>query len=111
MTSRKKLKTIEIEALRKLLINGNTSAQAAQEMGVSVATISNYRAYFKKRGDVFPDNRGRKPKNPSNSTSLKENSTVSFSDTYKYLINGIQVTFADKPKALRIGKKGLHVEF
>lgn len=111
MTTRKRLKTIEIEALRKLLINGKTSIQAAQEMGVSVATISNYRAYFKKKGDVFPNNRGRKPKNSSNSNSVKENSTSAFSDTYKYNINGVQVTFSDKPKALRIGKKGLQVEY
>ena len=108
---RKRLESKDIKALRELLLNGKTSIQAAKELEVSVATVSNYRAYFKKKGDVFPNNRGRKPKNSSKGTTVKENSSNAFSDTYKYNINGIQVTFSDKPKALRIGKKGLLVEY
>jgi transposase len=108
---RKRLQNKEIEVLRELLLSGLTSAEAAQKMEVSVATVSNYRAYFKKKGDVFPNNRGRKSKNSSKSTVTKQNLASSFSDTYKYNINGIQVTFSDKPKALRIGKKGLQVEY
>ena len=107
----KRLQSKDIKALRELLLNGKTSIQAAKELEVSVATVSNYRAYFKKKGDVFPNNRGRKPKNSSNLKSGKDNSANTFSDTYKYNINGIQVTFSDKPKALRIGKKGLMVEY
>lgn len=108
---RKRLQTKDLKVLRELLLNGKTSIQVANEMGVSVATVSNYRAYFKKKGDVFPNNRGRKPKNSSNFKSVNDNSANTFSDTYKYNINGIQVTFSDKPKALRIGKKGLLVEY
>ena len=108
---RKRLQNKDLEVLRELLLSGLTSAEAAQKMEVSVATVSNYRAYFKKKGDVFPNNRGRKPKNSSNENSVKEISSSAFSDTYKYMINGIQVTFSDKPKALRIGKKGLQVEY
>ena len=107
----KRLQKKDLEVLRELLLNGLTSVEVAQKMDVSVATVSNYRAYFKKKGDVFPNNRGRKPKNSSTSNSVKENSAITFSDTYKYNINGIQVTFSDKPKALRIGKKGLQVEY
>ena len=83
-------------------------------MGVSIATVSNYRAYFKKKGAVFPNNRGRKP----NVVAVKDNSSIQniksvnqFSNTYKYNINGLQVTFSDKPKALRIGKRGMVVEY
>jgi len=108
---RKRLQNKDLKVLRELLLNGMTSAEAAQKMEVSVATVSNYRAYFKKKGDVFPNNRGRKPKYSSNFKSVKDNSANTFSDTYKYNINGIQVTFSDKPKALRIGKKGLQVEY
>jgi len=108
---RKRLQNKDLKVLRELLLNGMTSAEAAQKMEVSVATVSNYRAYFKKKGDVFPNNRGRKPKNSSNFKSVKDNCANTFSDTYKYNINGIQVTFSDKPKALRIGKKGLQVEY
>ena len=108
---RKRLQKKDLEVLRELLLNGLTSVEVAQKMKVSVATVGNYRAYFKKKGDVFPNNRGRKPNNSSNFKSLKDNSANTFSDTYKYNINGIQVTFSDKPKALRIGKNGLEVEY
>jgi transposase len=107
----KHLQNNEIEVLRELLLSGLTSAEAAQQMEVSVATVSNYRAYFKKKGDVFPNNRGRKSQNSSKSTVVNQSLATTFSDAYKYNINGIQVTFSDKPKALRIGKKGLQVEY
>ena len=112
MTKRKRLQSKDIQILRNLLLDGLTSNEAAKEMGVSTATVSNYRAHFKKKGDVFPNNRGRKPKNTYKDIEHREeNSSNAFSNTYKYTINGIQVTFSDKPKALRIGKKGLKVEY
>lgn len=114
MTIRKRLQAKDVQVLRKLLLDGLTSNEAAKELGVSIATVSNYRAYFKKNGDVFPNNQGRKPKR----TVVKEDSSTQivksnnqFSDTYKYNINGLQVTFSDKPKALLIGKKGMIVEY
>ena len=114
MTIRKRLQAKDIQALRKLLLDGLTSNEAARQLGVSIATVSNFRAYFKKRGDVFPNNRGRKPKNhvlKENSSTQIVKTTNQFSDTYKYNINGLQVTFSDKPKTLRIGKKGMVVEY
>jgi transposase len=107
---RKRLQNKEIEVLRELLLNGSTSAEAAQQMEVSIATVSNYRAYFKKKGDIFPNNRGRKSKNYSTSQSQPPTKQA-FLDTYKYNINGLQVTFSDKPKSLRIGKRGMVVEY
>ena len=111
MTAQKRLTTNDIEVLRQLLLKGYTSNEAAKEMGVSVATVSNYRAYFKKKGDVFPNNRGRKPKNSSKTKETIIDSKRVFSDTYKYNINGLIVTFSDRPKSLRIGKKGMVVEY
>ena len=111
MATQKRLTTNDLEVLRQLLLKGYTSIEAATEMGVSVATVSNYRAHFKKKGDTFPNNRGRKPKN---SSTTKETTTASkrvFSDSYKYNINGLIVTFSDRPKTLRIGKKGMVVEY
>lgn len=114
MSTRKRLQKKDIQSLRKLLLDGSTSNEAAREMGVSIATVSNYRAYFKKKGDVFPNNRGRKPKIMAvkdNSSRQIIKSDHQFSNTYKYNINGLQVTFSDKPKTLRIGKMGMAVEF
>lgn len=110
MADRKRLQNKDIEVLRQLLLNGLTSNEVAEEMGVSAATVNNYRAYFKKKGDTFPNNRGRKPK--SLSTTEKTNSLKSaFSDSYSYNINGLIVTFSDPPKSLKIGKKGMVVEY
>ena len=111
MTAQKRLTTNDLEVLRQLLLKGYTSIEAATEMGVSVATVSNYRAHFKKKGDTFPNNRGRKPKNSSKTRETVTNSSRSFSDAYKYSINGLIVTFSDRPKSLRIGKKGMVVEY
>ena len=111
MTAQKRLTTNDIEVLRQLLLKGYTSIEAATEMGVSAATVSNYRAHFKKKGDTFPNNRGRKPKNSSKTKEGATGSNRSSSDAYKYNINGLIVTFSDRPKSLRIGKKGMVVEY
>lgn len=111
----KRLKTAEIDKVRELLLAGNTAAETAEIMGVSAATINNYKAYFKKHGDKFPDNRGRKrgtgkaSKTNATASGNVYNSTVG--SEYAYMINGISITFSDKPKGLRIGKKRLVVEY
>ncbi|MEK9750168.1 MAG: hypothetical protein VW236_01275 [Flavobacteriaceae bacterium] len=114
MRRSKNLTQEQIAVIRKLLFKGNTSMNISKKLNISVATVSNYRAYFKKQGDLFPDNRGRRPKNPTLNEKASVQiikSTNQFSDMYKYKINGLQVTFSDKPKALRIGKKGMVVEY
>lgn len=109
----KRLKTAEIDKVRELLLEGNTAAQTAEIMGVSAATINNYKAYFKKHGDKFPDNRGRKPKSEKKSASPKAANVYSSNSVadYQYVVNGIKISFSDRPKTLRIGKKGLVVEY
>lgn len=112
----KRLKTAEIDKVRELLLEGNTAAQTAEIMGVSAATINNYKAYFKKHGDKFPDNRGRKPKSGKKATASKTAATSNVyngtaGSDYQYVINGIKISFSDRPKSLRIGKKGMVVEY
>ncbi|MFM1877479.1 MAG: hypothetical protein RLZZ241_345 [Bacteroidota bacterium] len=109
----KRLKTTEIDKVRELLLAGNTAAQAADIMGVSAATINNYKAYFKKHGDKFPDNRGRKPKSVKKAAIAKTANVFSGNSgsDYHYTVNGIKISFSDRPKSLRIGKKGMVVEY
>lgn len=110
----KRLKTAEIDKVRELLLAGNTAAETAEIMGVSAATINNYKAYFKKHGDKFPDNRGRKPGSGAKKTKTAASANVyngNVGSEYAYMINGISITFSDKPKGLRIGKKRLVVEY
>lgn len=109
----KRLKTAEIDKVRELLLAGKTAAETAEHMGVSAATINNYKAYFKKHGDKFPDNRGRKPKAGKKSASATTSNSYSgtVGSEYQYVVNGIKISFSDRPKSLRIGKKGMVVEY
>ena len=99
----------------KLLKVGNTSEECAEKMGVSAPTINNLRAQFKKDGQTFPNNRGRKKLSKNNTPQLVKTSPQetkpSKSADYDYLINGIQIKFAQKPKSVRIGKNRFFVEF
>ena len=99
----------------KLLKTGNTSEQCAEQMGVSAPTINNLRAQFKKEGETFPNNRGRKRlsknKTPQLVRSSPQETISSTSADYDYLINGIQIKFTQKPKTVRIGKNRFFVEF
>ena len=99
----------------KLLKAGNTSEQCAEQMGVSAPTINNLRAQFKKEGETFPNNRGRKKlfkiKAPKFLKSSPQENKPSKSADYDFLINGIQIKFTQKPKTVRIGKNRFFVEF
>ena len=99
----------------KLLKAGSTSEQCAEQMGVSAPTINNLRALFKIVGETFPNNRGRKKLSKNKTPQLVKISPQKLksfrSADYDYLINGIQIMFAQKPKTVRIGKNRFFVEF
>ena len=119
--SRKRLNPDEIEQVRQMLLSGQTSEEVSTTMGVSAATINNFKAHFRKQGDQFPNNRGRRPGTP-NKTAKKEPKTSKVesspriiegakNEDYTYLVDGIKIIFATKPKTIIIGKKRLVVEF
>ena len=100
----------------KLLKEGNTSEQCAEAMGVSAPTINNLRAQFKKDGETFPNNRGRKKLSTKKvSSSVKKDRAAASASTdskdFDYLINGIKIIFTAQPKTVRIGKNRFYVEF
>ena len=119
--SRKRLNPDEIEQVRQLLLSGQTSEEVSTTMGVSAATINNFKAHFRKQGDQFPNNRGRRPGTPNKTVKndpkkLKAESNAKIiqgakNEDYTYLVDGIKITFATKPKTIMIGKKRLVVEF
>ena len=88
--------------------------------GVSAATINNFKAHFRKQGDQFPNNRGRRPGTP-NKTAKKTTKTPkaksninlvegATNNDYTYIIDGTKITFGTKPKSIMIGKKRMVVE-
>ena len=117
--SRKRLNPDEIEQVRQLLLSGKTSEEVSNTMGVSAATINNFKAHFRKQGDQFPNNRGRRPGTPNNKSkktpktskaSLNTKTIEGASNDYAYIIDGIKITFGTKPKSIMISKKKMVVE-
>ena len=118
--SRKRLNPDEIEQVRQMLLSGQTSEEVSTTMGVSAATINNFKAHFRKQGDQFPNNRGRRPGTPNKTAkkttkTLKAKSNIKLvegatNNDYTYIIDGTKITFGAKPKSIMIGKKRMIVE-
>ena len=122
----KRLKEQEKNNIRSLLISGKTSKQVAEIMDVSMATINNLRALFKKDGDSFTKKKitsqasiTTKPKTKLTSKNqisktLKKNKTDQDKpqiSEYIYKINGTSISFIDKPKSIQIGKNKIIVDY
>ena len=122
----KRLKEQEKKNVRSLLLEGKTSKQVAEIMAVSVATINNHRALFKKNGDAFTkkkltsqasiSTRSKVTLTSKNEigTKLKKKKTninTPQNSEYIYNINGTSICFIDKPKSIQIGKNKIIVNY
>ena len=122
----KRLKEPEKNNIRSLLIKGKTSKQVAEIMDVSIATVNNLRALFKKDGDSFTKKKitsqasiTTKPKTKLTSKNqisktLKKNKTDQDKpqiSEYIYKVNGTSISFIDKPKSIQIGKNKIIVDY
>ena len=116
----------EKKKIRSLLLEGKTSKSIAETMAVSVATINNLRALFKKDGDNFTKKKltsqasiSTKPKlklTSKNQIATKLKKNITNKDTpqnseYVYNINGTSISFIDKPKSIQIGKNKIIVNY
>ena len=114
---RKSISTYKLNKIKKLLSEGYTSKEIATELKISSATVSNYKAYFKKKGElnISHNNYTLIPSEKQNilnkSSSLKVSKTTnSFSTSYKYIVNGTIINFKQKPKSITIGKNEFVVD-
>jgi predicted transcriptional regulator len=114
---RKSISTYKLNKIKKLLSESYTSKEIATELKISSATVSNYRAYFKKKGElnINHSNDTLVPSGKKNilnkSSSLKVSKTTnSFSTSYKYIVNGTIINFKQKPKSITIGKSEFVVD-
>lgn len=108
---RKSISTYKLNKIKKLLSESYTSKEIATELKISSATVSNYRAYFKKKGElnINHSNDTLVPSGKKNilnkSSSLKVSKTANyFSASYKFIVNGTIINFKQKPKSITIGK-------
>ena len=110
--ARKSLSTYKINTIKKLLLEGKTSAEISELLKISSATVSNYRASFKKQGMSFPNNRGRKAKSVNHvTTQTLEVPADIKNDSFTYVIDGTHVSFNHRPKTLLISKHRMLVDF
>ena len=122
----KRLKEKDKNNIRSLLIEGKTSKQVAEIMDVSMSTINNIRALFKKDGDTFTkkkltsqasiSTRSKVKLTSKNEigTKLKKKKTninTPQNSEYIYNINGTSISFIDKPKSIQIGKNKIIVDY
>jgi len=122
----KLLKEQEIKNIRSLLLEGKTSKKVAEIMAVSVATVNNHRALFKKNGDTFTKKKltSQAPISTKSKVTLtsknqiatklkkkKTNINTTQNSEYIYNINGTSISFIDKPKSIQIGKNKIIVNY
>jgi len=122
----KRLQEQERKNIRSLLLKGKTSKQVAEIMTVSVATINNLRALFKKDGDTFTKKKltSQAPLSTKSKVTLtskneigtklkkkKTNINTPQNSEYVYNINGTNISFIDKPKSIQIGKNKIIVNY
>ena len=110
--SRKSISTFKINKIKTMLLEGQTSLEVASALGISAATVNNYRAHFKKQGLSFPNNRGRKPSHPAAEKQIQAEVPQGIrNNEFTYVIDGTNVSFNTRPKTLLISKTRMLVEF
>ena len=115
---RKAISNYKLNKIKVLLTEGKTSKEIAALLKISTATVSNYRAYFKKKGEITILKKNNKPQSISekeikNTTLLSTDSSdpKSLESDYSYTINGTLIKFIQKPKSITIGINELIIEF
>ncbi|MAJ37333.1 MAG: hypothetical protein CMC19_05305 [Flavobacteriaceae bacterium] len=111
-------KAISNYKLKALLTEGKTSKEIATLLNISTGSVSNYRAYLKKKREITTLKKTNKPQNISekeikNTTLLNTDSSdaKSLESKYTYIINGTQIKFMQKPKSITIGINELIIDF
>ena len=116
---RKAISNYKLNKIKALLTEGKTSKEIAGLLKISTASVSNYRAHFKKKGEI---NISKKTNKSQNKISVKEiknaaqlntvsSDTKSLESDYNYIINGTQIKFIQKPKSITIGINELIIDF
>ena len=115
---RKAISNYKLNKIKVLLAEGKTSKEIASLLSISTASVSNYRAHFKKKGEINISKKitcsRKKDKNEINSTTslnTHQSDLKSFKSDYTYIINGTQIKFMHKPKFITIGINELIIDF
>lgn len=105
----------KLSKIKKLVNEGKTIKEIAEILKISTATVANYRAYFKKKGEItILSKKTISAKNSQITKELKQNLNVKIptSETkgYTYIINGTKLEFDSKPKEIIFGESKIIIE-
>ena len=112
---RKTITTYKLNKIKKLVNEGKTIKDIAGQLKISTATVANYRAYFKKKGEIIlPSKNALLAENSQITKEEKQNLNVKMttSDTkgYIYIINGTKLAFNSQPKEIMFGDNKIIIE-
>ena len=116
---RKAISNYKLNKIKALLTEGKTSKEIAALLKISTASVSNYRAYLKKKGEMNILKKTNKPQNYSNEKEIKNTTLLntdssnakSLESVYTYIIYRTQIKFMQKPKSITIGVNQLMIDF
>ena len=114
---RKTISTYKLNKIKSLLSEGKTSKEISSLLKISTATVSNYRVYFKKKGEIDLSKNNDTASNTVEGNKINKNTSIksetpseSFKSNYSYIVNGTELRFKHKPKSILIGKNELVIE-
>ena len=112
---RKTITTYKLNKIKKLVNEGKTIKEIAEILKISTATVANYRAYFKKKGEItLPSKEIMSVKNPQIIKEDKQNLNVEMPTSkpkgHTYVINGTKLTFDSQPKEIIFAENKIIVE-
>ena len=114
---RKSISTYKLNKIKSLLSEGKTSKEVSSLLKISTGTVSNYRGYLKKKGEIDLSKNNdtttktvKKNKINKNTSIKSEMPSKPFKSNYSYIVNGTELKFKHKPKSILIGKNELVIE-
>ena len=102
---RKTITTYKLNKIKKLVNEGKTIKEISGILKISTATVANYRAHFKKKGEItFPTKKTISTENSPTIVEDKLNLNVENSSSVKkectYIFNGTKLVFSSQPKEI-----------
>ena len=101
--------------IKKLVNEGKTIKEIAEILKISTSTVANYRAYYKKKGEItMLSKKTISAKNSQTTKEVKQNLNVKIPNSetkgYTYIINGTKLEFDSKPKEIIFGESKIIIE-
>lgn len=133
----KRLTEEQVEQMKLLVIKGVTPANLAEQFGIAISSVHNWKKKFEKDGIIFPSVRGRKPLNQQDNSQQNQqkpekrntpqlnpgsNSQTNhaiaattkmlpFDKPFTIRLNGVSLQIDAGAKSVNIGRDSIDVDF